>query len=357
MNPTNLNSSKAELERERREQVLALSNNERLAYFKGVKVKHPRIESALEDLLMMAQPDTGTDIALLIGPTGVGKTSLAHALRDRVLTEYQVEMLEDPSFIPIVIMEAPASGEQSFSWRMFYTRLGIELSEPLMEKKVETILKDGRTTIKHLTSGSTVAGMRVAIESALKHRKTLLVVVDEAVHLLRNCNSSRLSTHMDALKSLSNICGVTLALVGSYDLHQLMSLSGQLARRSAIVHMQRYVPGDTADERSFQKILRTLQNRLPLEEIPDLEKYSSPLQHACVGCVGILKDTLTRALALALRKDGIWRDEYLEKALLSEAQVASILGEVLEGENSIAKALFGLNTQRLFQGSQNARVK
>jgi hypothetical protein len=32
-------------------------------------------------------------------------------------------------------------------------------------------------------AGSTVAGLRTAIENALKHRKTLLVVIDEAVTL------------------------------------------------------------------------------------------------------------------------------------------------------------------------------
>jgi len=334
-------------ESQRRQRWLSLSRNEKLAYFRGIRVKHPRIEGALEDLVMMAQPDTGTDIALLIGPTGAGKTTLANALRDRLIVEYQTEMQEDHSFIPIVLMEAPASGEQSFSWRMFYTRLGIQLAEPLMNRKVKTLLEDGRTTVAPVTSGSTVASLRVAVESALKHRKTLLVVIDEAVHLLRNCKYEKLTSHMDALKSLSNICGVTLALVGSYDLYKLMSLSGQLARRSAIVHLQRYVPGENNDEIAFGKVLRTLQNNLPLEEIPRLDELAIPLQHACVGCVGILKDTLTRALALALRNEGRWKKEFLERALLSKAQINSILSEVLEGEHSISDALFSVNEQRL----------
>lgn len=347
----NMTFSKVSADQAWREKILRLPSNERLAFFKGVRVKHPRIESALEDLVLMAQPNTGTDIALLVGPTGVGKTSLTQALRDRLIKEYEAEQLEDPSFIPIVVVEAPASGEQAFSWGMFYTRMGIALEEPLIDRKVETILDDGRATVKHITSGTTVGGLRVAIENALIHRKTLLLVIDEAVHLLRNCKEARLASHMDALKSLSNICGVTLALVGSYDLYQLMSLSGQLARRSAIVHMQRYVPGDKNDEQSFLKVLRTLQKRLPLEEVPDLDKYALPLQHACVGCVGILKDTLTRALALTIRNKGKWEEKFLERALLSEAQVTSILGEVLDGEESISKAIFGMNTNRLSQGA------
>lgn len=253
MSPESLNSSKLELEFELRKQVLADAKDSPLAYFKRVKVKHPRIEMMLDDLVMMAEQNTGTDIALLIGPTGVGKTSLTQALRDRILTIHHLEMLEDASFIPIILVEAPASGEQAFSWRMFYTRLGVELCEPHMDGKLETVLKDGRTSTKPWTHGSTVAALRVAVENALIHRKTLLVVIDEAVHMLRNCSPTRIATHMDALKSLSNICGVTLALVGSYDLHQLTSLSGQLARRSAIVHMQRYVSGSAPETRHLEK--------------------------------------------------------------------------------------------------------
>jgi hypothetical protein len=295
----------------------------------------------------MSEPNTGTDIALLIGPTGVGKTSLTVALRKRILTTYHDAMLEDPSFIPVVLMEAPASGEILFSWRIFYIRLGVALAEPEMGKKVRTELVDGRTTIKHITSGTTVAGMRIAIENALTYRRTLLVIIDEAVHMFRNCNPTRCATHMDALKSLSNISGVTLALVGSYDLYNLASLSGQLARRSAIVHMKRYIAGDASDEKSFRAVVKTLQSHMPLLEIPNLVQYTDVLQQACVGCVGILKDTLTRALALTLRNDGKWKDEFLERSLLSQAQIRSILEEVLEGERLISNGVFGVDSCRL----------
>lgn len=254
----NMNSTSSQQENCRLDTVDALKRVDPLLAFNRVVVKHPRIESVLQELLFLAEPNTGTDIALLIGPTGVGKTSLTLALQKRILTERYDAMVEDPSFVPVVLMEAPASGEISFSWRMFYIKLGAALFEPEMDKKVETVLKEGRTTIKKFNAGTTVASMRAAVENALKFRRTLLVVIDEAVHMFRNCNPMRCAMHMDALKSLSNISGVTLALVGSYDLHTLASLSGQLARRTAIIHMQRYVPGDKTDEMYFQTVIKTL---------------------------------------------------------------------------------------------------
>src|SRR5690606_10553322 len=169
-----------------------------------------------------------------------------------------------------------------------------------------------------VTAKTTVAALRVSIESALEHRRTRLVVIDEAAHILANCGEAKLIAHMNALKSLANVSGVTLALVGSYDLYKLPMLSGQLARRTAIVHLGRYMKGNRRDEECFRRSLRALQKRRPLDPIPDLDRYSSNLQVACIGCVGTLKDTLMRALAMTLEKGGKWKDDYLRRSLLAE---------------------------------------
>lgn len=327
-----------------KEQALLLPDPHRLDYFRQVRIKHDRVATALDDIETLVSPESGTDIVLLIGPTGVGKSTLTISLRDRLLKLHQEDMRSDLSFIPVVIVEAPASGERGFSWRIFYVRLGQALHEPLMERKIEDCLEDGRRTIRPINAGSTVAGLRMAIEDALKIRRTVLVIIDEAVHLIRNAKGNTLNSHMDALKSLANICGVTLALVGSYDLFKLMSLSGQIARRSAILHFQRYRPGVAEDEKAFLKSLRSLQKFLPLKDVPDLSPLSGDLMHSCVGCVGILKDTLTRALTFALRNNGKWTDSCLQRGVLAERQIVSILEETLEGEKSVVGSEFGSGT-------------
>lgn len=325
------------------EEAMSLSDNDKRTYFKNVRVKHARVSTILEDMETMVLPESGTDIALLIGPTGVGKSTLSESLADRIIELHREEMQSDLSFIPVVQLTAPASGEKSFSWRIFYVDLGRALVEPLMDQKQEFRLQDGRMTVHHITNGSTVASLRMAVEGALGYRRTLLVIIDEAVHLLRHAKGNALAAHMDALKSLTTIKGITLtlALVGSYDLYQLMCLSGQLARRSAIVHFQRYRPGIAEDEKAFQKSLEKLQKYIPLAGMPDLTPLSEPLMQACVGCVGTLKETLQRALARALINKGKWTDACLQKALLAEGQITAILEETLKGEMDIEKSIFG----------------
>ncbi len=331
----------------KKEQVLRLSVDDRLAYFQEVRINHPRVKGALADLKLMAKPGTGTDITLLIGPTGVGKSTVVDALCKDILTEKAKEIERDKTIIPIVAVEAPASGERGFSWRIFYQRLGEALQEPLMNQKQATISKDGRHMVRPATSHVMVAALRTSVEKALQNRKTGVVVVDEAVHLLRNLQGNTLENHMDALKSLANICGVSIILVGAYDMTKLLTLSGQVARRTSIVHFQRYLTGAETDERAFANVVQRLSEYLPLEESIDLSPYSLDLHQACIGCVGILKDTLSKALAMSLQAGGRWDIDYLERALLSPSQHASILRETLEGEQKMSTTAFGSGSFRL----------
>ncbi len=322
-------------------QVLKLSDEDRLTYFRAVRLNHEKVSHAISDLKLMAKPGAGSDITLLVGPTGVGKSTVVNVLREHVLKDYQARMKEDLALIPIAVAEAPASGERTFSWRIFYQRLGESLQEPLMSKKQETVTKDGRVTVRPASNSATVAALRTSIEKALVYRKTSIVVVDEAVHLLRNIHGSTLENHMDAIKSLANICGVNMILVGSYDLVGLMNLSGQVARRTTIVHFPRYFADEDRDVRAFERILVKFASYLPLEGEVDLSPYASDLMQACAGCVGILKDTLSRALALALREGGKLTVAHLEKAILTPMQLKAILEETLLGEKEMRTSAFG----------------
>jgi len=327
-----------------KEQVLRFSTEDRQAYFHQIRLRHPSVSQALADLKLLSKPGVGSDITLLIGPTGVGKSTVIDTLREQVLKENEGRMREDLAMIPIAVTEAPASGERGFAWRIFYQRLGEALQEPLMSKKQETVLKDGRITVKPVSTSSTVAALRMASEKALIYRSTSIVVVDEAVHLLRHQQGNAQANHMDALKSLANICGVNIILAGSYDLLKLINMSAQFARRTTIVHFPRYLTGEKEDEKHFAGVVKKLATYLPLEEEVDLSPFATDLHHACLGCVGILKSTLTRALAISLMSGGKWKKEYLEQALLSPMQQRVIFEEILDGEKKMSDHVFGVSS-------------
>lgn len=72
---------------------------------------------------------------------------------------------------------------------------------------------------------------------------------------------------------------------------------------------------------------------MPITGEVDLERWLDPLFERSIGCVGILKDMLQRALTLTLINNGVWKHEYLQKALLTKQQTRIILLETLKGED------------------------
>jgi len=91
--------------------------------------------------------------------------------------------------------------------------------------------------------GNSLAALRSAVGRGLSERETGFLVIDEAAHIIRQTRGTgKLEIQLDTLKSLANE-GKTktqMVLIGSYDLYRLMSLSGQLARRTHVLHFERY---------------------------------------------------------------------------------------------------------------------
>lgn len=311
-----------------------LSRDELLKAYKDVRVKHPRIGQLFRETDLLLAPYSGADIVLLIGPTGVGKTTATTAMLENTYREQAVVMAEDMNFIPAVQIEAPSAGERAFSWRLLYSALLEALNEPLIGRKLDST-DSVSTQLKKRTGvdNKMLSGLRLSVERALKERRTRYVIIDEAVHILRQASERELPVYMDTLKSLSNICGVTFVLVGSYDLFDIMSLSGQLARRTHTVHFTRYRQDNQADYTAFAKTARALVQQMPITGEVDLERWLDPLFERSIGCVGILKDMLQRALTLTLINNGVWKHEYLQKALLTKQQTRIILLETLKGED------------------------
>jgi hypothetical protein len=77
-------------------------------------------------------------------------------------------------------------------------------------------------------------------------------------------------------------------------------LNAQLSRRSIDVHLPRYDATKKEDRQAWQSVLLSFQRHLPLEEQPDLIHQWKYCYARSVGCVGILKGWLTKALAEAL---------------------------------------------------------
>jgi hypothetical protein len=98
------------------------------------------------------------------------------------------------------------------------------------------------------------------------------------------------------------------------------------------VHFSRYRAESNEEIQVFQNVVLTFQRQLPPEQSIDLLDICDFLYERSLGCVGILKDWLTRSLYAAYRAARPLHRSTLEGTALSVSQCEKILAEAREGE-------------------------
>jgi transcriptional regulator with XRE-family HTH domain len=113
-------------------ELLDQSPSERLAYFKAYTVAHPFLQRAKKEIWDALQEPGGALMVFIVGPTGVGKTTLWEHIDQRLTEAAQPRMLQDPDHMPVINLYAMAPSSRQFRWPDFYTRALMAVSEPLI---------------------------------------------------------------------------------------------------------------------------------------------------------------------------------------------------------------------------------
>jgi hypothetical protein len=319
-------------------ELLVQPSAARLAYFQHKVVAHPHLKETHQRLWQAIQQPGAASLIFVFGPTGVGKTTLRCRLEQQLWEAGRPAMEQDPGHIPVVGLEVAVADADSFRWRDYYQRALVALDEPMLDHKIlpDRILHK-RVDLKDSGHYKVTSELRWALEQALRYRRPIAFIVDEAQHFKRIASGRRLRDQMDTLKSLANMTGITHVLIGTYELLGFAQLSAQLDRRSLEIHFPRYhidVPEEMLD---FKRALLTFQRHLPLTGEPDLLAQAEYFYEGSVGCVGVLKDWLTRALAVALEdgKETVTKT-VLEQQALPTRKLLRMAREIREGEETLA---------------------
>ena len=294
-------------------------------------ISHPRLQEALETTIQaICPPGEGANVrrpgtmVLVIGPSRVGKTTLIRLLEERLLAKGKALMASDPSFIPFASILAAGPGTNRFEWAEYYRAVLRALHDPFVDGKVARIR---------------VRELREAMETALCERSPLAIIVDEAHHLAEVARGSRLQSQLNHLKHFENATGVSHILVGTYEMRPFRKVNAQLACRSIDVHFPRYDAANEEDAQLFRSVLWALQRQLPVLEEPHLVEQWEFLYARSIGCIGLLKMHLNRALSRALTEQAKTVTlAHMRQTALSETRVELALRNALESEAELTES-------------------
>jgi DNA polymerase III delta prime subunit len=340
---------------------LTLELTSKLNHFKEYAVSHPQLLQVDKVLMQAIQEPAGFAHVLIYGPSGVGKTTMIRQISRRlneILPAAAIvgaaSPLENRSSyrhgssepVPLLLLETRPPDGGAFNRADYYRTALKLLGEPFYERRLlvdidteQTIEKKGRGRSK-ATQFNDSPELRHALEAAMVKRGVRAVILDEAQHLMKigsGASGGKLLDQLDWIKSMTNVTGVLHILIGTYELLNFRNLSGQASRRGLDLHFPRYLFQHEQDRQDFQGVLLALLKQVPLAtDIPALMQQWFYFYERSIGCIGVLKDWLIRAVAAAIRdgSDTLTQGR-LEEHALSLSQCERMAVDAIEGEQKL----------------------
>jgi energy-coupling factor transporter ATP-binding protein EcfA2 len=309
-----------------------------LDQFKAYAVWHPRLVQVQTQVLDTIWEPADVAFVVVCGPSGVGKSKLAEVLTRRLNAPKPVSNGQGARRA-LLINTRPPDGAL-FHRTDFYQKGLTLLGKTTIDRRITVDV----TTAEHLIEKKRPRGrptaypdnpeVRDAYEEELRRLALRTVILDEAQHLIQSGDGKQPKDQLNWIKSMTTETGVLHILIGTYDVLPFCNLDGQMARRGSEFHFAPYHIENETDCQAFRNAFSSLLKQIPLSVDHDglLQRWWYFFEGS-LGCIGILKQWLVRALYRALREESLELSRaYLEQSVLPDAKWERMRADARSGE-------------------------
>jgi flagellar biosynthesis GTPase FlhF len=325
-------------------ELLNLPTHQRLEFFKnpGKTIMHRNLKQVYDHLYRIVLNPAGASLILVMGPSGVGKSTLLALLKRKILEASSPQMEIDLGWYPIICVEAPAI-KGGFRWRPFYKEILLAVDEPCIENKItydEDCFrrnKDGKLIV---ATRATEDSLRLAARKVCLHRRPYTLAVDEFEHIGIAAAEDEIEAHMHCAKGFINESKVPWTTFGTYEMLDFLEINDQLSQRDRIIHFPRYLLERDEDVAEFKRVLEQLLRRMPLQKTPELTPQLFELCYmGSIGKIGTLINWLLSAYDLCLSESSeTLHLAHLEETIKPEFEIEKMLTEAEKGEAKLLKS-------------------
>src|SRR5215469_1714715 len=110
--------------------ILNESGASRLDYFKAYTVAHPALKQADQAVWNALREPAGAALIFVVGPTGVGKTTLLAHIEKRLIELAKMQVQTGLTQLPALKLDAVAPALTQFKWGDYYQRALLLLQRP-----------------------------------------------------------------------------------------------------------------------------------------------------------------------------------------------------------------------------------
>ena len=179
--------------------LLNESPTSRLDYFKAYTGRPSALKQADQAVWNALREPAGAALIFVVGPTGVGKTTLLAQIEKRLIELAMTQGHAEDSCLAVLKLDAVSPALTQFKWGDYYQRALLLLQQLQIEYEVSDrgylpvfTRQVHRPEERPWKGISNTAGLRLLFEQALLRQKPYAVLIDEAEHIAKAARGSKL---------------------------------------------------------------------------------------------------------------------------------------------------------------------